>query len=227
MGHQLGQQSDPPSASPSTASSSCWPASFLESSPSCSPSLSSLSSAGASPRSSAVCSSPFALTSASPPRSSRLHRHHHRVVTLQLPHRPRPAHHLLASGPRRHRHRHLRIRRLLFRGLPLLHLPSPLRRSHRRSRPHPARRHLARPLPRPLRSHRSVNAQLQYARFLSLGIKWLVLVLSAAMALDHLNIGGTVVALAFGILSAASSSPSPSPSVLAPATSSAAPSKRP
>jgi hypothetical protein len=46
----------------------------------------------------------------------------------------------------------------------------------------------------------AVNAQLQYARFLSLGIKWLVLVLTAAMALDHLNIGGTVVALAFGIL---------------------------
>ena len=46
----------------------------------------------------------------------------------------------------------------------------------------------------------AVNAQLQYARFLSLGIKWLVLVLSAAMALDHLQIGGTVVELAFGIL---------------------------
>jgi uncharacterized membrane protein len=46
----------------------------------------------------------------------------------------------------------------------------------------------------------AVNAQLQYARFLSLGVKWLVLVLAAAMALDHLQIGGTVVALAFGIL---------------------------
>jgi hypothetical protein len=46
----------------------------------------------------------------------------------------------------------------------------------------------------------AVNAQLQYARFLSLGIKWLVLVLTAAMALDHLGIGGTVVELAFGIL---------------------------
>lgn len=46
----------------------------------------------------------------------------------------------------------------------------------------------------------AVNAQLQYARFLSLGIKWLVLVLTAAMALDHLQVGGTVVALAFGIL---------------------------
>ncbi len=46
----------------------------------------------------------------------------------------------------------------------------------------------------------AVNAQLQYARFLSLGVKWLVLVLAAAMALDHLEIGGVVVSLAFGIL---------------------------
>jgi len=46
----------------------------------------------------------------------------------------------------------------------------------------------------------AVNARLQYARFLSVGVKWLVLVLTAAMALDHLEIGGTVVDLAFGIL---------------------------
>jgi uncharacterized membrane protein len=46
----------------------------------------------------------------------------------------------------------------------------------------------------------AVNAQLQYARFLSLGVKWLMLVLTAAMALDHLQIGGAVVELAFGIL---------------------------
>jgi hypothetical protein len=46
----------------------------------------------------------------------------------------------------------------------------------------------------------AVNAQLQYARFLSLGVKWLVLVLTAAMVLDHLEIGGTVAVLAFGIL---------------------------
>lgn len=46
----------------------------------------------------------------------------------------------------------------------------------------------------------AVNAQLQYARFLSLGVKWLVLVLTAAMVLDHLQIGGNVVELAFGIL---------------------------
>ena len=46
----------------------------------------------------------------------------------------------------------------------------------------------------------AVNAQLQYARVLSLGVKWLVLVLTAARALDHLRIGGTIVELAFGIL---------------------------
>ena len=46
----------------------------------------------------------------------------------------------------------------------------------------------------------AVNAHLEYSRFLSLGIKWLVLVLTGAMALDHLEIGGIVVELAFGIL---------------------------
>ena len=46
----------------------------------------------------------------------------------------------------------------------------------------------------------AVNAQLQYARFLSLGVKWLVLVLTAAMALDHLEVGGAIVELAFSIL---------------------------
>lgn len=46
----------------------------------------------------------------------------------------------------------------------------------------------------------AVNAQLQYARILSLGVKWLVIVLAAAMALDHLQIGGSIVSLAFGIL---------------------------
>lgn len=46
----------------------------------------------------------------------------------------------------------------------------------------------------------AVNLQLQYARLLSLGVKWLVLVLAAAMALDHVEIGGAIVALAFGIL---------------------------
>jgi len=46
----------------------------------------------------------------------------------------------------------------------------------------------------------AVNAKLQYARFLSMGVKWLVLVLTGAMVLDHLQIGGTIVELAFGIL---------------------------
>lgn len=46
----------------------------------------------------------------------------------------------------------------------------------------------------------AVNMNLQYARFLSLGVKWLVLVLTAAMALDHLRIGTVIVDLAFGIL---------------------------
>lgn len=46
----------------------------------------------------------------------------------------------------------------------------------------------------------AVNMNLQYARLLSLGIKWLVLVLTAAMALDHLRIGEEIVDLAFGIL---------------------------
>ncbi len=51
----------------------------------------------------------------------------------------------------------------------------------------------------------AINAQLQYARILSLGVKWLVLVLTAAMVLDHLQVGGNVVELAFGILSSAGS----------------------
>jgi hypothetical protein len=46
----------------------------------------------------------------------------------------------------------------------------------------------------------AVNAKLQYARFLSLGVKWLVLVLTAAMVLDHIGVGGGIVDLAFGIL---------------------------
>jgi hypothetical protein len=46
----------------------------------------------------------------------------------------------------------------------------------------------------------AVNAQLSYARVLSLGVKWMVLVLTAAMVLDHLGVGGNIVELAFGIL---------------------------
>lgn len=46
----------------------------------------------------------------------------------------------------------------------------------------------------------AVNMNVEYARFLSIGVKWLVLVLSTAMALDHLGIAGRIVGLAFGIL---------------------------
>ena len=46
----------------------------------------------------------------------------------------------------------------------------------------------------------AVNLHIQWARLLSLGVKWLVVVLAAAMALDHLGIGGQIVRLAFGIL---------------------------
>ncbi len=45
-----------------------------------------------------------------------------------------------------------------------------------------------------------VNMNLQYARLLGTGVKWLVMVLTVAMALDHLSIGGAIVDLAFGIL---------------------------
>jgi hypothetical protein len=46
----------------------------------------------------------------------------------------------------------------------------------------------------------AVNLNLHYARLLATGVKWMVLVLTAAMALDHLSIGGAIVDLAFGIL---------------------------
>ena len=45
-----------------------------------------------------------------------------------------------------------------------------------------------------------VNMNLQYARLLGTGVKWLVLTLTTAMVLDHLQIGGRIVDLAFGIL---------------------------
>lgn len=46
----------------------------------------------------------------------------------------------------------------------------------------------------------AVNLNLHYARLLATGVKWLVLVLTAAMVLDHLRIAGAIVDLAFGIL---------------------------
>lgn len=45
-----------------------------------------------------------------------------------------------------------------------------------------------------------VNMNLQYARLLSVGVKWLVIVLALAMALEHLRIAPRIVELAFGIL---------------------------
>lgn len=46
----------------------------------------------------------------------------------------------------------------------------------------------------------AVNLNLHYASLLATGAKWLVLILTTAMALDHLAIGGQIVDLAFGIL---------------------------
>jgi hypothetical protein len=46
----------------------------------------------------------------------------------------------------------------------------------------------------------AVNLNLQYARLLSVGVKWLVIVLAFAMALEHLRIAPGIVKLAFGIL---------------------------
>jgi len=46
----------------------------------------------------------------------------------------------------------------------------------------------------------AVNMNLQYARLLSTGVKWMILVLAFAMALEHLGIGGSIVHIAFGIL---------------------------
>ncbi len=46
----------------------------------------------------------------------------------------------------------------------------------------------------------AVNMRIQSARLLSLGVKWLVLVLAGAMALEHLGIGGNLVTISFGIL---------------------------
>jgi Conserved TM helix len=46
----------------------------------------------------------------------------------------------------------------------------------------------------------AVNMGLQHARLVSLTVKWLVMIVAAAMALDHIGIGRTVLLLAFGIL---------------------------
>lgn len=46
----------------------------------------------------------------------------------------------------------------------------------------------------------AVNMNLPYAGLLGVGVRWLVIVLTTAMALDHVGIGGSIVSLAFGIL---------------------------
>jgi hypothetical protein len=46
----------------------------------------------------------------------------------------------------------------------------------------------------------AVNLHLNYAYLLSIGVKWLVLVLTATMVLDHLGVGGGIVNVAFAIL---------------------------
>jgi hypothetical protein len=46
----------------------------------------------------------------------------------------------------------------------------------------------------------AVNMKIRSARLLSLAVKWLVLLIAVAMALEHLGIGRTVMLLAFGIL---------------------------
>lgn len=46
----------------------------------------------------------------------------------------------------------------------------------------------------------AVNLHVRSGRLLALGARWLVVVLAAAMALQHLGIGGTILTLSFGIL---------------------------
>ena len=46
----------------------------------------------------------------------------------------------------------------------------------------------------------AVNMNLQYARLLSAGVRWMVMVVAVAMALDHLAIGGGIIRMAFAIL---------------------------
>jgi peptidoglycan/LPS O-acetylase OafA/YrhL len=46
----------------------------------------------------------------------------------------------------------------------------------------------------------AVNQQIQEARYLALAVKWLVLVLAAAMALEQVGVGGGLATLAFGIV---------------------------
>lgn len=45
-----------------------------------------------------------------------------------------------------------------------------------------------------------VNMNVRQASLFGIGVRWLVLILTSAMALDHLGVGGRIVELAFGIL---------------------------
>ena len=46
----------------------------------------------------------------------------------------------------------------------------------------------------------AVNMHVRSARLLGTAVKWLVLILTGAMALEHLGIGGDILLLAFGLL---------------------------
>ncbi len=46
----------------------------------------------------------------------------------------------------------------------------------------------------------AVNRQIQQAHYLALAVKWLVLVLATAMALEHAGVGGGLATLAFAIV---------------------------
>ena len=46
----------------------------------------------------------------------------------------------------------------------------------------------------------AVNRQIQAAHYLALAVKWLVLVLAAAMALEHVGVAGGLASLAVGIV---------------------------
>ena len=46
----------------------------------------------------------------------------------------------------------------------------------------------------------AVNLHIRSARLLGLGVKWMVLILTGAMVLEHLGIGGRILILAFGLL---------------------------
>lgn len=46
----------------------------------------------------------------------------------------------------------------------------------------------------------AVNLQIQSARLISLGVKWLVMLMAGAMAFAHLGIGGGIIIVSFSIL---------------------------